>query len=221
MAVDWQETFVAQRFDDKEAQRLEDLWAGSFGNAYLARNSSAGDLREEFWHTLLREFPAPRVLEVGCNAGANLQWIVPRSEEAWGVDVSLRALEALRDAVPTAHGVKGNARSLPFPDRSFDLVFTAGVLIHQPETSVAKVIGELVRVSRRYVLAIEYAASDTEEVPYRGQRAALFRRDYQALFSKLHPELDLMKQGALGPSSGWDDVTWWLFCKPEAGMDPR
>lgn len=202
---------------DTEADRLENLWAGTFGDAYLDRNISAGDLREGFWDTFLSEFPAPRVLEVGCNAGANLRWIVPRCEEVWGVDISARALERLREAVPGAHGVKGSARSLPFPDASFDLVFVAGVLIHQSEASVSKVIDELVRVSRRHVLAIEYAASQTEEVPYRGERGALFKRDYRVLFKNLHPQLELLKEGALDASGGWDDVAWWLFRKPDVG----
>ena len=200
--------------EDIDAKRLEDLWAGPFGDAYLDRNRGAGSGREPFWQNLLHEFPADTVLEVGCGSGANLQWIVPRCRAAWGVDISPAALEALARAVPEATGTLAEARSLPFGDRSFDLAFTAGVLIHQPETSVEQVVQEIVRVSRRYVLALEYDAPSTEVIPYHGQTDALFRRDYEALFRRLFPDLHLLRHGFLPRSSGWDDVTWWLFEKP-------
>ena len=206
--------------EDTEATRLEELWAGAFGDEYLARNFAAGAAREAFWDALIREFPAPRVLEIGCNSGANLQWIVPRCEVALGVDVSSQALDALRQAVPRAIGVLAEARSLPFPDDTFDLVFTSGVLIHQPESSVARVIAELVRVSRRYVLSMEYAAADTEEIPYRGERGALFKRNYESLYGQLFPELRLARIGFLSHTDGWDEVTWWLFEKPPVDRAP-
>jgi SAM-dependent methyltransferase len=156
------------------------------------------------------------VLEVGCNAGANLQWIVSRCDVTVGVDVSSHALDALHRAVPRAVGVIAEARSLPFTDGSFDLAFTSGVLIHQPESSVSDVIRELVRVSSMYVLSMEYAGSETEEIPYRGERGALFKRNYEALYAQLFPELRLVGSGFLTVADGWDDVTWWLFQKPHA-----
>ena len=201
--------------EDIEAKRLEELWAGPFGDAYLERNRGAGSEREPFWHDLLLEFAADTVLEVGCGGGGNLQWIVPRCEAAWGVDVSPAALAALARNVPNAKGVRAEARSLPFEDNAFDLAFTAGVLIHQPETTVEEVVREIVRVSRRYVLALEYDAPSTEAIPYHGETDALFRRDYEALFRSLFPDLRLLRQGFLPRSSGWDDVTWWLFEKPQ------
>ena len=33
-------------------------------------------------------------------------------------------------------GILAPARSLPFDDREFELIFTMGVLIHQPEESL-------------------------------------------------------------------------------------
>ena len=47
-------------------------------------------MRQAFWQSLLAEFPARRVLEVGCNVGANLRWIAesvaPR--DVYGVDIN-------------------------------------------------------------------------------------------------------------------------------------
>jgi pseudaminic acid biosynthesis-associated methylase len=199
-----------------EARRLEELWARGFGDEYVERNRDAGHGRDAFWHALLERLRPERVLEVGCNVGANLRWITgPVSPGGvFGIDVNEGALELLRSRLPRINAVAGQARSLPFRDREFDLVFTAGVLIHQPETTLPLVMSEVLRCSRRYVLALEYHADDVTEVPYRGVEGALFKRDYGRLYLELFPELALLDDGHLDRDEGWDDVTWWLFERP-------
>lgn len=196
-----------------EAARLEELWAGEFGDTYSERNAGAGIGRHAFWDMLLSTYPIRRVLEVGCNTGANLQWIAPHLApgDAYGIDVNREALTRLRECVPQASAVASTARDLPFRDRWFDLSFTTGVLIHQPESTLPLVMAEIVRVSRRFVLCGEYYAPQTVEVPYRGVYGALFKRDYGSLYRDLFPELGLIDQGFLRRAEGWDDVTWWLF----------
>lgn len=198
-----------------EAERLEALWAGDFGDAYVERNKAAGDVREPFWRGLLAEFPTTSALEVGCNLGGNLRWVasVLPPQQVFGVDVNLSALRTLRAAVPDVNAVHTRGRDLPFRDRWFDLVFTMGVLIHQPESTLPLVMGEIVRCSRKYVVCGEYFAEQTVEVPYRGHSGALFKRDYGGLYQALFPELTLRKQGFMGKDQGWDDVTYWVFEK--------
>ncbi len=199
-----------------EASRLERLWAGGFGDDYLDRNADASKHRRAFWQSLLDELPCGRVLEVGCNLGGNLQWIAEKVEptDVYGVDVNRKALTELRARLPEVNAVWAPARELPFRDGWFDLVFTIGVLIHQPESTLPLVMAEMVRCSRRWVLCGEYYAAQPVEVPYRGQGAALFKRDYGRLFLELFPELRLHRQGFLGRDTGWDDVTWWAFERP-------
>ena len=196
-----------------EAKRLEELWQGQFGHAYTARNRAAGEARASFWQEIFAEFPAQRVLEVGCNLGANLQWVINHvsPHQVYGVDINLTALVEIHRNLPALNAVWAPARELPFRDRWFDLVFTMGVLIHQPESTLPVVMAEIVRCSRRYVLCGEYFAKQTTEVPYRGQKGALFKRNYGRLYQELFPELSLRKQGFLSREEGWDDVTYWLF----------
>jgi len=197
-----------------EAGRLEELWAGEFGNEYVDRNLAAYDRRGEFWLPVLDELQPESVLEVGCNVGGNLQWITQRVEpkNVTGVDVNAKALRLLDRRVPGVRGVYAPARELPVGDRSVDFVFTMGVLIHQPEETLDKVMSEMVRTSKKYVFCGEYFDTETVEVPYRGHEGALFRRDYGSLFLDLFPhDLSLVRQGYLSPEDGWDRVTWWLF----------
>lgn len=205
---------MSEHPDISEAIRLERLWGGEFGDQYVDRNRDFA-VRQAFWRDLLSSISCHRVLEVGCNIGGNLQWIAKSlpPEEVYGVDVNLKALRQLRDLVPDTNALWSAGRDLPFRDGWFDLVFSFGVLIHQPDDTLPLMMAEMVRTSRRYVLCGEYFASKTEEVSYRGETAALFRRDYGGMFQRLFPELALRQQGFLSKSEGWDDITWWLFDK--------
>ena len=206
---------MTQGKQDTEARRLEELWSGQFGDAYVGRNANASNGRDAFWKTILTKYAPHSVCEVGCNIGGNLRWIAEILPPAfvWGIDVNETALGKLRAAVPGVKAVHATAKELPFADGQFDLVFTAGVLIHQPESSLKDVMSEVVRCSKRYVLCMEYFSPETVEVPYRGQEGALFKRDYGRLYAEAFPELRLLEKGHLDKDQGWDDVTYWLFEK--------
>lgn len=199
-----------------EAKRLEQLWAGEFGDAYVDRNSAAAASRGPFWQGLLTEFPVRRVLEVGCNLGANISWIskVVPPGDVYGVDINQKAIHQLHLDYPGVNALVSPAREVPFRDRWFDLTFTMGVLIHQPPETLPLVMSEVVRCSRRYVLCGEYFADQLTEVAYRGQTGALYKRDFGGMYQQLFPELQLRKRGFLSKADGWDDVTYWLFEKP-------
>jgi SAM-dependent methyltransferase len=74
------------------------------------------------------ETDRPRILDVGCGTGANLE-MLKRFGTAQGVDVSAEALAFCRE-----RGLEdvrlGEAERLPFDDRSFDLVTALDVLEH-------------------------------------------------------------------------------------------
>lgn len=199
-----------------EGARLERLWAGDFGDAYTDRNRAAGPPRASFWKGVLAACRPRRVLEIGCNLGLNLRWVastVP-ARDVYGVDINLKALAELRRGVPGVQAVASPARSLPFRDGVFDLVFTMGVLIHQPPETLPLIMAEIVRCSARFVLCGEYFAAEPTEIGYRGQTGALFKRDFGGLYAQLCPQLSARKQGFLSRAEGWDDVTYWLFEKP-------
>jgi pseudaminic acid biosynthesis-associated methylase len=196
-----------------EAARLERLWAGEFGVAYAERNPVDVDARSAFWDGLLAAHPIRSVLEVGCGQGANLAPIARRipAADVWGIDVNDLALERARTNAPGVNVVLSRARQLPFRDRFVDLTYTVGVLIHQSEDALPGVIDELVRCSKRFVLWAEYHAESTEEVAYHGVAGSLFRRDYGAIYERLHPELRVVDGGFLDQAMGFDRVTWQLL----------
>ena len=70
-----------------------------------------------------------RVLEVGCGAAQCARWLGGRGARPVGLDLSERQLQhSRRIDEETGHRVPvvaGTATDLPFPDRSFDVVFSA------------------------------------------------------------------------------------------------
>jgi pseudaminic acid biosynthesis-associated methylase len=197
------------------AMSLEQLWAGDFGTAYVDRNRVLDERRAIFWTELIRSFGIRSVLEIGCGQGANLKPIAGLLDphDVWGVDINEDALALARLHAPGVNVVASRARRLPFRDEVADLAVTVGVLIHQPETTLPIVMAEIVRCSGRFVLWAEYHAPATEEVPYRGEAGALYRRDYGAIYRELFPELVVVREGFLAPEDGFDRVTWQLLEK--------
>jgi len=91
------------------------------------------------------------VLEIGVGMGADhLEWAKESPRSLTGIDLTPRAIELTRARLD-AYGLSstlecGDAEHLPFPDNSFDLVYSWGVLHHSPDTPRA--IAEAYRVLR-------------------------------------------------------------------------
>jgi ubiquinone/menaquinone biosynthesis C-methylase UbiE len=197
-----------------EAERLESLWSGGFGDAYVERNVDAGAARGPFWAALLERTAPERVLEVGCNVGANLRHLVDHvsTRDLWGLDVNEESLRALRGRHPDLNAVWGRARDLPFADQWFDLVISVAVLIHQPDDTLPFVIDEMVRCTRGQLAIIEYEAETRTEISYRDQTGAFFKRPFGAIVAERHPELTVLDNSELTRDDGFDDgLTYWLF----------
>lgn len=76
---------------------------------------------------------AKRVLEVGCGFGSNLRLLeaTRKDVKCWALDNSFEAIRAVQKAVPMA--VVADCRRTGFPENSFDLVYSAGLMEHFPD----------------------------------------------------------------------------------------
>ena len=190
------------------------LWRSEFGRAYTDRNDRDKPERVEAWRRLLDGIAPERVLEVGCNIGWNLVYLDRLGiSELYGIEPQQDAVERARGRRPDLNVLLGTAFDLPFRDRHFDLVFTSGVLIHIAPESLGTALDEIYRVSRRYIVAIEYDGVD-QEIPYRGHTGALWKRDHGAAWFRRHSDLRRLRRIELRAEDGYDDCTAHLFEKP-------
>jgi SAM-dependent methyltransferase len=91
------------------------------------------------------------VLEIGVGMGADhLEWARCRPRSLTGVDLTSRAIELTRARLRLeglcSRLLVADAERLPFPDASFDLVYSWGVIQHSPDTKAA--VSEIRRVLR-------------------------------------------------------------------------
>ncbi|MBF0141043.1 MAG: methyltransferase domain-containing protein [Magnetococcales bacterium] len=99
-------------------------------------------LRQHHLTRLMPTRPGGRMLEVGCGVGYLLIQL-GQGWERFGIDREYNSLRMLHDQ---ARVVLGNASSLPFPDRFFDLVLCSEVLEHLPEPEDQACLTEMTRV---------------------------------------------------------------------------
>ncbi|MDD5510741.1 MAG: methyltransferase domain-containing protein [Dehalococcoidales bacterium] len=92
-----------------------------------------------------------RVLDVGCGRGTFVGWGSKLGMAIRGIDFSPWAVQ---HPYPGATGLVeyGNAVDIPYPSKSVDLVLAFDLLEHIYEDELATVIGELERVSSKYVM---------------------------------------------------------------------
>jgi len=191
-----------------------EIWEGEFGNAYTDRNVIDWRVRLPAFRQMLEGLPLQRILEVGCNRGHNLlalAEILGTDAEVVGIEPNRYALEHARAASTQTSALYGHVLDIPFKDRYFDLVLTAGVLIHIPLTDLPAALTEICRVSRRYVLSVEYFAERETVIQYRGHDDLLWKRNFLQHYLTQCPELVLTRNGYWEPEHGFDRAHWWLL----------
>jgi SAM-dependent methyltransferase len=107
---------------------------------------------DEFRYGTERHLPATiaalgvrgkRVLEIGLGEGADSERLIRCGARWSGVDLTAESVERVRTRLtlrdlPYEELRQGSALSLPFPDDSFDVVFSHGVLHHIPDIATAQ-----------------------------------------------------------------------------------
>jgi len=215
-------------FEDRASVPADDpleQWRGEFGDAYTDRNSDETATREaatifdRILHASGIRGDVRSILEVGANVGINLIGL----RRALGQDIILAAVEPNPRACARLCGpplnlrvaVEATAHHLPFRDRTWDLVFTSGVLIHVRPEELGMAMREIVRVAGRYVLCSEYFADTLTEAPYRCRTGMMWKRDFGRAYLEHCQGLEVQQYGFLWQKEfpHFDNLNWWMFLK--------
>jgi SAM-dependent methyltransferase len=111
--------------------------------AHLPRGGERKARNEVLRH--LPNLSGTRLLDVAIGDGRNMP-LIPRDCQVFGVDISRVLLERCKRDYPDreTHLIVGQAESLPFPDATFDNMFTLGAINHVNDPGLA--LREMARV---------------------------------------------------------------------------
>ncbi|MEO6054535.1 MAG: pseudaminic acid biosynthesis-associated methylase [Chthoniobacterales bacterium] len=204
-------------------------WSNEFGADYRDRNKLDAATVLQAQQVFSRVFEEASltgevrsVLEVGCNVGINLAGL--RKMQPNSAKLQLSAIEPNKQTCQTARENAdlsldriecSDCYSMPFPDGHFDLVFTAGVLIHIPPNRLEEAMREITRVSKRFVMCMECFSHQPEEVTYHGQQGLLWKCDFGGKYLDTVSSLTTRKYGFIWMREfpHYDDLNWWVFEK--------
>jgi ubiquinone/menaquinone biosynthesis C-methylase UbiE len=162
---------------EARAREYDDWWLGR--GLYAANRPRDWDAERSLLVQWIAELPPARTLDVACGTGFLTRHL---RGEVVGLDQSETMLEVAREQAPHAEFVQGDALDLPFPDGSFDRLFTSYFYCHLEEEGRLRFLAEARRVARELVVVGtvlaegEEPARWDERVLKDGSRWKVFKR---------------------------------------------
>ncbi|MGO9903229.1 MAG: pseudaminic acid biosynthesis-associated methylase [Solirubrobacteraceae bacterium] len=199
----------------------EAFWAGAFGDEYSERNVGERLVAAKtalLARVLARTAGVATAIEFGANIGLNLialTRLLP-DVQLTAIEINVRAASRLAELGVEVH----NSSILDFePQTRYDLVLISGVLIHIAPDELLRVYDRLDSACGRYLCIVEYYNPTPVEVPYRGHRERLFKRDFAGEVLDRFDDLRLVDYGFAyhrDPVFPQDDGTWFLLERARA-----
>jgi SAM-dependent methyltransferase len=130
------------------------------------------------------DFRERRVLEIGLGQGAESEQLIRRGAKWSGLDLTSESVERVRARLelrqlPYVDLRQGSALQIPWPDDSFDIVFSHGVLHHIPDIHTAQAeIHRVLKPGGRLIAMLYARNSLNYQVSIRVLRRAMLAAAY-------------------------------------------
>jgi SAM-dependent methyltransferase len=148
-------------------------------------------------------------LEVGFGYGQNLHVLREfiSSENIFPLELNKERVLATKESLPDLPYSLGDILSLPYQDKSIDVVFTSAVLLYLNSSDVQKALLEMMRVARKRVVILEQECSgDDQELSGGVVGGTYWVRDYQKLLRDLSPTSTISPVNIKNPR--WPIESW-------------
>ena len=184
-----------------------DFWLGSFGDEYIERTGSLEKLNKiytdltdnsitKIFNDFLYDFDRDiEVLELGCNVGVKLEILKNMGfSNLYGLEMNPKAIKIAKKAHPEINFINSSIEEYDSKGKTFDLVFTYGVLIHQHPSIVESIIQKIIDLSHKFIFGYEYFSENLEEIKYRDTSNVMWKQNFPNLFQKIDPSLTLLME---------------------------
>jgi ubiquinone/menaquinone biosynthesis C-methylase UbiE len=115
-------------------------------NAYWSkRNFDIDDTESIRTDALLKGFNGGKFIDLGCGATVCCQVAIQKSSDVWGLDISDKLIESLRNRFPAINYIVGDVCDLPFKDNFFDYMVAGELLEHveNPNETIKEIVRTL------------------------------------------------------------------------------
>lgn len=150
-------------------------------------------LQEQFLLDALKNLEFSSVLEVGCGFGRITKLVLENCDasEYTAIDLSPDQIENARKYVgdhTKVHFIESEIQSF-HPNRKYDLVLAAEVLLHVKPEDIKAVIAKLVSLTNKYLVHVDWCEDKRPSEPVKYFN---FMHDYDKIYSEL--DLEYTKQ---------------------------
>ena len=183
----------------KDYTEQEKFWASDFGDEYLERNKIEDLLpaKISLFSDIIKNLSSIKsFIEFGPNTGVNLialRHLMP-SANLNAVEINKKAKKVLKN-LKICNNIWHNSILKFNMQHIADLSFTSGVLIHLSPDHLNYAYEALYNSSNKYILICEYYNPSPVELPYRGYKHKLFKRDFAGELLSKYSDLELVKYG--------------------------
>ena len=132
---------------ERRAHEYDDWWLGR--GLYADRDRPGWDEELNALRDVITALPPVRTLDVACGTGFLTRHL---QGDVVALDASASMLDVARQQAPKARFVQGDALSLPFPDGSFDRLFTSYFYCHLEAADRRTFLAEARRVASELVV---------------------------------------------------------------------
>lgn len=130
-----------------EIQRFDCAWTDNFAKERGWENHDLTDPVDDL-ELFFNYIPGINMLDVGCGWGRYVFRFAGHGLNYRGIDHSVEMLKVARSNNPEADFIQGSFRSLPFPNKQFDGLWSCCSLSAIPKKHVVEVLHEHLRVLR-------------------------------------------------------------------------
>jgi SAM-dependent methyltransferase len=161
------------------------------GLTYVREYPPEGSRGEELILATLAKFDFQSLVDIGCGYGRYLKAIADRFPDVKlaGVDISpTQIVEAKKflSAYPVIDLRETDGLHLPYPDKSFDVSFTYGCMIHVPPRAIRPFFKEVYRITRYKGVFLESSRNRLSAKRLLSPSVVWYSHNYSSLFRSFH-----------------------------------